>query len=33
MVPTLEGGANGTPDATGNALAADKAWTFTVKKR
>lgn len=30
---TIKGGANGAADATGNAFAQDKAWTFTIKKR
>jgi hypothetical protein len=30
---TIEGGTGGATDAVGNALAADKARTFTVKKR
>ena len=30
---TIKRGATGATDVTGNALADDKAWTFTVKKR
>ena len=30
---TVKGGASGVKDAAGNALALDKTWTFTTRKR